>query len=301
MPLTRLEQEQKLTSIMSKFISLVSIKLPDDVQDKLETLAEQEEAPLAKEIYRTMEENQRLAWELKRPCCQDTGVLQFFVTAGDHFPLLGSLKDILKDAVIDATEKTPLRHNIVETFQEYNTGLNVGEGTPSIFIDIKKDASDAEIYTYMAGGGCTLPGTATVLMPGEGYEGVVRFVLDRMTSYGLNACPPLLVGSGIGTSVETAALNSKLALMRPIGSHNKDERAADLERRMEDGINKIGIGPQGFGGTNSVMGVNIVNTARHPSTLAVAVNTGCWSHRRGLIHIDENLNYHILSHKGVEL
>lgn len=301
MPDTKAQQEQKLTDIMSRFISLVGIKLPDDVEEKLNTLADQEEMPLARKIYSTMRENQRLAWEMKRPCCQDTGVLQFFVTAGDHFPLLGSLKEILKEAVIDSTKKTPLRHNSVETFQEYNTGLNVGEGTPSVFLDIKKDASDAEIYAYMAGGGCTLPGAATVLMPGEGYEGVVRFVLDRVTGYGINACPPLLVGIGIGTSVETAALNSKLALMRPIGSHNPDERAADLEGRMERGINKIGIGPQGFGGTNSVMGVHIVNTARHPSTLAVAVNTGCWSHRRGLIHIDENLDYQILSHKGMEL
>ena len=298
MPDTTAQQEQKLTDIMSRFISLVGIKLPDDVEEKLNTLADREEMPLAREIYSTMRENQRLAWELKRPCCQDTGVLQFFVTAGDHFPLLGSLKEILKEAVIDSTKKTPLRHNSVETFQEYNTGLNVGEGTPSVFLDIKKGASDAEIYAYMAGGGCTLPGAATVLMPGEGYEGVVRFVLDRVTSYGINACPPLLVGIGIGTSVETAALNSKLALMRPIGSHNPDERAADLEGRMERGINKIGIGPQGFGGTNSVMGVHIVNTARHPSTLAVAVNTGCWSHRRGLIHIDERLDFKVISHKG---
>ena len=99
----------------------------------------------------------------------------------------------------------------------------------------------------MAGGGCTLPGNATVLMPGEGYEGITKFVLDRMTSYGLNACPPLLVGVGVGTSVETAALNSKKALMRPIGSHNANERAAKMETLLEDGINAIGLGPQGMG------------------------------------------------------
>ena len=100
----------------------------------------------------------------------------------------------------------------------------------------------------MAGGGCTLPGCATVLMPGEGYEGVTKFVMDRMTSYGLNACPPLLVGVGVATSVETAALLSKKALMRPIGSHNENERAAKMEKLLEDGINAIGLGPQGMGG-----------------------------------------------------
>ena len=122
-----------------------------------------------------------------------------------------------------------------------------------------------------------------------------------MTSYGLNACPPLLVGVGIGTSIETAAMNSKLALMKKVGDYSEDERARDLEKRLEDGINKIGIGPQGFGGENSVMGVNIVNTARHPSVLSVALNVGCWSHRRGLIVLDEEMNYEILSHEGIEL
>jgi L(+)-tartrate dehydratase alpha subunit len=153
----------------------------------------------------------------------------------------------------------------------------------------------------MAGGGCTLPGVATVLMPGEGYEGVVKFVLDRMTSYGINACPPLLVGVGVGTSVETAAMNSKKALMRSVGSHNENENAAKMERLLEDGINAIGLGPQGLKGAKSVMGVNVVNTARHPSTIGVAVNTGCWSHRRGKITFDSNLNYEISTHEGVTL
>ncbi|PLO60260.1 L(+)-tartrate dehydratase subunit alpha, partial [Klebsiella michiganensis] len=124
-------------------------------------------------------------------------------------------------------------------------------------------------------------------------------VLDVMTSYGLNACPPLLVGVGVATSVETAALLSKKALMRPIGSHNENERAASLEKMLEDGINKIGLGPQGMSGNTSVMGVNIENTARHPSTIGVAVNVGCWSHRKGHIVFDKDLNYTIMSHSGV--
>ena len=159
------------------------------------------------------------------------------------------------------------------------------------------DRSDAKIYTYMAGGGCSLPGAGTTLMPGEGYEAVVKFVLDRMTSYGLNACPPLLVGVGIGTSIETAALNSKMALMRDVGSQNEDERAADLEKRLEDGINSLGVGPQGFEGESMAMGVNIINTARHPSVISVALNVGCWSHRRGCIVLDENMDYEIISHE----
>ena len=189
----------------------------------------------------------------------------------------------------------------VNKYDDYTTLGRGGSDTTAVALAAALHADKCEIYTYMAGDGCTLPGCATVLMPGEGYEGVTKFVMDRMTSYGLNACPPLLVGVGVATSVETAALLSKKALMRPIGSHNENERAAKMEKLLEDGINAIGLGPQGMGGKYSVMGVNIENTARHPSAIGVAVNVGCWSHRRGHIIFDADLNYEITTHTGVEL
>lgn len=292
---------KKMTDVMAAFVAYTAKKLPDDVMTKLEELRKQETSPMAKVIYDTMFENQDLAMKLDRPSCQDTGVLQFWVKCGTGFPLIDDLTALLKEAVVQATFAAPLRHNSVESFDEYNTGKNVGKGTPTLFWDIVPHSNQCEIYTYMAGGGCTLPGHAKVLMPGEGYEGLVRFVLDVITSYGLNACPPLLVGVGVATSVETAALLSKKALMRPIGSHNENERAAKLERLLEDGINAIGLGPQGMGGKYSVLGVNVENTARHPSTIGIAVNVGCWSHRRGHIIFDQDLNYKILSHTGVTL
>ena len=270
--MSREEQVEKLTAYMANFIGYTAKVLPDDVIAKLDELAEREDGFLPKVIYQTMKKNQKLAKELDRPSCQDTGVLQFWVKCGTAFPLIGDLEALLKEAVIRATFQTPLRHNSVETFDEYNTGKNVGKGTPTVFWDIVPDSDKCEIYTYMAGGGCSLPGKAMVLMPGAGYEGVTKFVMDVMTTYGLNACPPLLVGVGVATSVETAALLSKKALMRPIGSHNENERAAYMEKLLENGINSIGLGPQGMGGKYSVMGVHIENTARHPSTIGVAVS-----------------------------
>lgn len=292
---------KQLTDMVADFVGHIGKKLPDDVVKKLEELGSQETAALPKVLYETMTKNQGLAVELNRPSCQDTGVLQFWLKCGTNFPYINELEGLLKEAVVQATFATPLRHNSVETFDEYNTKKNVGKGTPTVWWDIVPNSDKCEIYAYMAGGGCTLPGKAMVLMPGEGYEGVTKFVLDVMTSYGLNACPPLLVGVGVATSVETAALLSKKALMRPIGSHNENERAAKMERLLEDGINSIGLGPQGMGGKYSVMGVNIENTARHPSAIGVAVNVGCWSHRRGHIIFDKDLNYTITTHTGVEL
>ena len=298
--MTKAEASARMTDVLAKFVAYTGKRLPDDVRAKIAELAGEEDAPLAKSIYETMEKNQELAMKLNRPSCQDTGAAQFFLKCGANFPYMGAMEEVLHAAVVQATADAPLRHNAVETFDEFNTGKNVGKEIPSIFWEIVPDRDDIEIHTYMAGGGCTLPGKAMVLMPGEGYEGVTRFVLDVMTSYGLNACPPLLVGVGVGTSVEVAALHSKKALMRPIGSHNPNPRAAKMEQLLEDGINAIGLGPQGLMGKHSVLGVNIENSARHPSVIGVAVNVGCWSHRRGHIIFDKNLDYKILSHAEVD-
>lgn len=292
------EQVEKMKNITADFLGYTAIKLPDDVIAKLEELRDKEDTPLAKVIYRTMFRNQALAEKLHRPSCQDTGVPQFWVRCGTGFPLIDDMETLLREAVVKTTFETPLRHNSVETFSEYNTGKNVGKGTPTIWWDMVPHWDGCEIYTYLSGGGCSLPGCATVLMPGEGYEGVTKFVMDRMTTYGLNACPPLLIGVGVGTSVETAALNSKKALLRPIGSHNDNPNAAKMERLLEDGINALGLGPQGMGGHYSVMGVNIENTARHPSVIGCALCVGCWSHRRGHIVFDRDLNYKTDTHSG---
>ena len=290
-------QAREMTEVLAKFIAYLGKVLPDDVQAKLAELRGQETEPLATLVYEVMDKNQRLARELNRPSCQDTGVIQFFARVGTDFPLMDALPKAFEESVREATVRAPLRHNSVQTFDEYNTGCNVGYRTPCIDWELVPGSDKLDLDIYMAGGGCTLPGKAMVLMPGAGYEGVVQFVLDVMTSYGLNACPPLLVGVGVATSVDTAAMLSKRALMRPLGSHNPNERAAMLERELERSINAIGLGPQGFSGKNSVLGVHIENAARHPSTIGVAVSVGCWSHRRGNIRFNSDLSYEIISHK----
>lgn len=295
------EGTEKLVETIGKFTSLVSQKLPDDVTNRLRELAEEEDQPMARMIYDTMMKNQNLAWDLKRPSCQDTGLIQMFMRVGTRFPYIDSMEEILREAVSQATQAAPLRLNSVETFQEYNTGTNTGTKSPWIYTQMVPNSDTLEVDVYLDGGGCSLPGQGKTLMPGEGYEAAVKFVLDVMTSYGVNACPPLLVGVGIGTSIDSAAYMSKAALMRPVGSHSANEKAAELEVALKDAIDSIGLGPQGLGGKRSVMGVNIENSARHPSVLSVAVNTGCWSHRRGTIRFQSDLSYELLTHEGIEL
>lgn len=292
------EKVRKMTDIMASFIGYTAVHLPDDVVLRLGELRAEEDDPAALSIYDMMFENMQLAAELGRPSCQDTGLVQFRIECGSGFPLLGNLEGLLTDAVIKATAETPLRPNAVETFEEINTGNNTGKGAPSFSWDIVPGWDGCAVHTYLAGGGCSLPGHAAVLMPGEGYEGAVRFVLDRIADYGPNACPPLLVGIGLSGSVDTAAMLSKKALFRPVGSHNPDAKAAEMERLIEDGVNAMGIGPQGMGGSTSVLGVNIENAARHTATLGVAVSVGCWTHRRGRIVFDRDLAFVTETHSG---
>ncbi len=299
--MTHEEQCKKFTKIIADFTSYGSKHLPDDVLSRLKELRDEENTPMAKIIYDAMFDDLEMAKELDRPCCQDTGIIQYFVQVGSEFPLINDIEACLREAVKKATKEAPLRHNCVEVFDEKNTGDNTGTRIPWIDWEVVPNSSEVTIYMYMAGGGCSLPGTAKVLMPLEGYEGIVKFVFDQITSYGINACPPLLVGIGIAGSVEVAAKLSKKALLRPIGSHNSNPRGADLEKRIEDGLNAVALGPGGLTGKNSVMGVHIEQAGRHPATLAVGLSTGCWAHRRAKIKIDKNLDYTMLSHKGVTL
>lgn len=295
------EQLEKFIDIMARFTVYTSKYLPDDVYAKLRELRGKEDTALAKIVYDAMFEDLKLADQQDRPLCQDTGIIQYFVQIGTRFPLIDQVEVGLCEAVKKATILGPLRHNAVEVFDEKNTGTNVGKRIPWIDWEIVPDSDEAIIYVYMAGGGCSLPGTARVLMPLEGYEGVVKLIFDQITSYGINACPPLLVGIGIAGSVEVAAKLSKKALLRPIGSRNSHPRGAELETRIEAGLNAIKIGPGGLTGENSVMGVHIEEAARHPATIAVGLSTGCWAHRRAVIKINADMEYEIISHRGAVL
>lgn len=294
-------EAQKMVDILGKFIDLVSKELPDDVMAKLSELRAEEESPLAKTIYDVMFDNLDKAKKLNRPSCQDTGVIQFFIRAGAKFPFLGGLRDILREATIAATKSAPLRLNAVEVFDEVNTGTNVGTNVPFIEWEIVDDSSNVEIEVYQAGGGCSLPGRSIVLPPLAGYEGAMKFVFDTIVDWGINACPPLVVGVGIGTCSNSAALLSKKAMLRPIGTSHPHPKAAMMEKKIEEGLNAIGLGPQGISGKKSVMAVHVEGMAHHPSVLGVGVTVGCWANRHGVIRFDAHLNYEIVSHKGVSL
>lgn len=296
-----MDKAEKFVSTTVKFINLVAKVLPDDVVARLKELQKKETVKMSKAIYDSMFENLDKAVALDRPICQDTGVIQFYVRVGTKFPLIDELEELLKKATLIATDTVPLRHNAVETFVEKNTGTNTGKKVPYVDYEIVPYSSSLEMDVYMAGGGCSLPGRSTVMMPSAGYEGIASFVADTMVNWGINACPPLVIGVGIGTCVASAAKLAKKASLRRVGSRNPEPKARLMEEELEKSLSNIGIGAQGLPGKSGVLCVNVENMARHPSSLGAAVSFGCWAHRRGTILFDSDLNYTLLDHEGVIL
>ncbi len=289
--------KRQLVDTVADFTAMVGIYLPDDVEAKLHELAREETIPGARTMYGCITDDLDLAKKLRRPLCQDTGVLQYFAEVGTKFPYMDDIKDILYKAAEAATLETPLRPNVVEPLGEHNTGNNVGYGAPYIEYELVPGSADLRLRLYMAGGGCSLPGRSKVLMPLEGVKGIKQFVYQTVIDWGVNACPPLCIGIGLGTCAVTSAVLSKKALLRPIGTHNPCPEVAKLEEEMRRDLDALGIAPLGFGGSKSVLGVNIECAGHHPATLGVGITTGCWATRRGEILIHEDLSSEIFSHK----
>lgn len=299
--MTNQEAQARLTDLMEKFLDVACKRLPDDVYEKLKECREAETSEMQKVIYDTYFDNLKKAEELNRPCCQDTGLLHFYIDCGSEFPYTGIVEAALREATARATFSAPLRQNTVNFFEERNTGDNTGERMPWLHWEIIPGSSDLKICSYFAGGGCCLPGCAKVFKPSDGYAAIIKYVFDAVSDLGINACPPLIVGVGLGHNMENAAVLSKMAYLRPLGTHHPHPKGEKLENDLLEGLNKLGIGAQGLPGNKVAMEVHVESSARHTATIAVGVNVACYAHRRGVITFHNDLSYDIESYKGVTL
>jgi L(+)-tartrate dehydratase alpha subunit len=195
----------------------------------------------------------------------------------------------------------PLRPNAVNFFDEKNTDDNTAERIPWISWELVPGSADMEITLYFSGAGCSLPGKAQVFKPSDGYEAIIPFVFDVVSGPGVNACPPLIVGIGLGHSMDNAALMSKKACLRLLGTSHHHHKGAELERRILEGLNGLGMGAQGLPGKQAAMAVHIESSGRHTATIACAVNVSCYVHRRGIIRLNKNLSYTLPVYEGASL
>lgn len=257
-------------------------ELPGDVAVALLKATKSEVSPLGQEILGAILENAKLSSKEKIPLCQDTGVTYVFLELGQDLRITGGdLQKAVTQGVADGYTQGFLRKSVVRDplFDRSNTGDN----TPPIMHVEVVPGSDLNITVFPKGTGSENMSALTMLTPAAGVPGIRQFVLDTVAKGGANACPPLVVGVGVGGMMDTAAYLAKRAILRPVGISNPDPKIAQLEEDLLSCINLLGIGPGGLGGSTTALAVHIETYPTHIGALPVAVNLQCHAARRASV------------------
>ena len=254
-----------------------NIKLAKDMQSKLEAAAREEEGELGRQILGQLLENLEIAENERIPICQDTGMAVFFVNVGQDLHIDGgSLTEAINEGVRRGYEEGYLRKSVV---RDPLLRENTKDNTPAIIHYDIVPGDGLEITIAPKGFGSENMSKVYMLKPADGEEGVKEAVLDAVKNAGPNACPPLVVGVGLGGDFELAAKLAKKALTREAGSHSDKEHIARIENELLEMINATGIGPGGLGGRTTALAVNIETYPTHIAGMPLAVNMCCHVNR----------------------
>ena len=262
--------------------------LSEDMLKALQEALQKEQSPVSRAVLEQLLENAELAAKETKPLCQDTGLAIFFVKVGEDVKVEGgSLKDAIYEGTQKGYEEGYLRASTCDCFTRQNLKDKVGYNLPPvIYFDIVP-GDRLEIEFAAKGGGSENGSRATMLAPAQGIPGIKDFVKEVISNAGPNVCPPIVVGIGIGGSFDMAAVMSKHALFRNIGTKNPDPELDALEKEIQEELNKLGIGAMGMGGTQTVLAVHIETFQPgrmcHIASLPVAVNIQCHSSRHAHI------------------
>ena len=279
-------QYGEVVDAIKNMIIHTAYNLPEDALKAMEEAYEREKSPVSKEVLKQLLENAKIASTESRPLCQDTGLAVFFVKVGQDLRIVGgTLKDAINEGTAKGYEEGYLRASTCDCFTRANLKDTVGYNLPAIIHFDLVEGDKLEIEYAAKGGGSENVSRARVLPPAAGKEGVIAFVKECISDAGGNPCPPLTVGVGIGGTFEKAAISSKHALFREIGSVNPDPEMAALEEEIKTELNKLGIGSMGMGGTETVLAVHIESNPCHIASLPVSVNVQCHSARHTHITI----------------
>ncbi len=248
--------------------------LPSDIQNCIKKASNSETSTLAKSILCDIEKNTEKARELDIPICQDTGMAVVFAEIGQDVHITGDLfEDAVNEGVRKGYEEGLLRKSVVS---DPLRRLNTNDNTPAV-IHTKIVAGDKIKLTVAPKGfGSENMSGVRMLTPAAGRQGVINAVLEIAKNASGNPCPPMVIGVGIGGDFEQCALLSKIALCRPLDEPNADPYYAEMEKELLELVNRLGIGPQGFGGKTTALSVNIEAAPTHIAGLPVAVNIGCY-------------------------
>jgi len=276
----------QLETVIYRLLELAAIQLPLTVESQLLQKLEQENSELGYSQLFLIAENLRLAKELRRPLCQDTGLISFFIRIGENLPSYSTIRKIIQKITEEATRAIPLRPNAVNFF-EGNTGTNVGRHLPWIFWEPSSDES-LEITVQLKGGGSSNIAKLVMLEPLEGVQGIKRTIIQAVAEAGSKGCPPYTIGIGLGGTEDLAMILAKKALLTPPNKRNAQKEFEEMELDLLQVLNSLKIGVMGLGAGPSVLDVHILDAARHPASLPVGISFSCWALRYATAHIFEN-------------
>ncbi|MBE0429068.1 MAG: fumarate hydratase [Thermoleophilia bacterium] len=268
-----------ITALVARLYQDANFNLPSDVIGALEGALLEEKSLTGIEVLETLLKNAGIAARKRVPLCQDTGLAVVFAEVGRDVHITGSTpQEAVDEGVDQARREGHLRASIVSDpcFDRVNTGTNA----PAMLHLELVPGDSVKISVLPKGAGSENMSRTAMLKPADGPDGIIRFAVDTVEAAGANPCPPVFLGIGVGGSMDRAALLAKKALLRPAGEAHIDPRLGGLEQKIMDAVNDLGIGPGGFGGVVTCLGVAIEEYPCHIATLPVAVNIQCNSARR---------------------
>ena len=263
---------QTITETIAHLCIDANRNLPKDVAAALHQAEETEPFAPARDLLSLLTKNEQIARTTQMPICQDTGMAVVFADVGQDVHIAGDFAEAVNEGVRRGYVEGLLRKSVVgDPLRRVNTGDN----TPAVLHTRLVPGDTLTLTVAPKGFGSENMSQLRMLTPASGIDGVKRFVLDTVRAAGANPCPPMVVGVGIGGTFDKCALLAKKALMRPLDSHNPDPFYADLEDEMLEKVNQLGIGPQGFGGKTTAIGLNIETMPTHIAGMPCAVNINC--------------------------
>lgn len=265
-----------ITKAASELFEKANFELPDDVKSAVQKALAVETSPAGKMVLKKILENSEIAREERIPLCQDCGASVVFAEIGQKVEIeRGNFNDAINEAIQIGYKRGCLRKSMCHPLTRKNTGDN----TPAIIHTDIVPGDKIKIIVMPKGGGSENMARLKMLKPADGKEGIIDFIVNAVNEAGSNPCPPCVIGVGIGGTAERTMFIAKKALMRKLGTINPEPELAEMEKILYEQLNNLGIGPQGFGGNTTVLGVHIEMEPCHIASLPVAVNFQCHSAR----------------------
>lgn len=268
---------KKITAAVEKLCIEANTCLSEDVLEAINQALSREESPVGREILRQIIKNAEISGKEKLPLCQDTGIAVVFAEIGQEVRITdGLLEEAVNEGVSRGYKLGFLRKSMAK---DPLLRENTGDNTPAIIHTEIVPGEKIKLGVLSKGGGAENRSAIRMFKPTTPRDEIEKFIIETVEKAGPDACPPLIVGVGIGANFDGAALIAKKSLLRPVGKHNSAPETAKWEKEILKKVNRLGIGPMGLGGTTTALAVNIEKRPCHISSLPVAVNIECHSHR----------------------